>query len=246
MSMAGTADQMEAIVLAGGFGTRLQKVVSDVPKPMAPMDESGTPFLAYLLQELAHQKVRRVVLSVGYLGDLIQKYFGDNFAGMEIRYSVEDSPLGTGGAVRMALGRCHGQDVFVLNGDTFFDVDLLTMLAMHRKQNSVFTLAAREMYDFQRYGTLDLDRDGRILEFKEKSFCQHGYINGGVYCISSSLGEDMPAGPFSLEHDFMEKRVQELLMYAFISKGYFIDIGIPEDYEKAKEYFSGISRKYNK
>lgn len=243
MSMAETVDGMEAIVLAGGFGTRLQPVVSDVPKPMAPMDAAGTPFLAYLLQDLSRQGVMRVVLSIGYMGELIQRYFGDEFAGMEICYAIEESPLGTGGAVKAALLMCESPDVFVLNGDTFFAVDLVAMMAQHQSSGADFTLAAREMRDFDRYGTLDLAADGRVLSFREKMFCRCGYINGGVYCMSSSVQKELPDGRFSLEQDFMEKMVREIQMYAFISQGYFVDIGIPEDYEKAKFDFGDNSVK---
>lgn len=237
MTMAGMLDCTEAIVLAGGFGTRLQKVVSDVPKPMAPMDAAGTPFLSYLLQDLSRQGVKRVVLSVGYLGNLIQQYFGECFAGMEICYVVESSPLGTGGAVKAAMAVCESPDILVLNGDTFFAVDLTAMMAQHRSSGAAFTLAAREMRDFDRYGTLDLAVDGRVLAFREKMFCQRGYINGGIYCLSSSIQARLPEGRFSLEKDFMEKKIHELQMYAFVSQGYFVDIGIPEDYERAKQHF---------
>lgn len=238
MSMAETVDGMEAIVLAGGFGTRLQPVVSDVPKPMAPMDEDETPFLAYLLRELASQGVTRIILSVGYLGELIQEYFGTRFAGMKIDYVKETFPLGTGGAVKAALSVCRSQHVFVVNGDTFFAVDLPSMLAAHYSSKADFTLAACEMSNFDRYGTLDLAVDGRILAFREKTFCQQGYINGGVYCLSASILSKLPEERFSLEKDVMEKWVAEWRMYAFISQGYFVDIGIPTDYEKARRYFS--------
>lgn len=243
MSMAEMVDRMEAIVLAGGFGTRLQQVVSDVPKPMAPMDDAGTPFLSYLLRELARQGVTRVVLAIGYLGEQIQAYFGDTFAGMTIRYVVEDVPLGTGGAVKLALKECMSQDIFVLNGDTFFAADLSAMMTAHRSLRADLTLAAREMCDFDRYGTLDVAADGRVLAFREKMFCQRGYINGGIYCLSPSIQGGLPEGRFSLEQDFMEKRVRELQMYAFISQGYFVDIGIPADYEKAKAAFRDASVK---
>lgn len=237
MNMFRFADQTEAIVLAGGLGTRLQKVVSDVPKPMAPMDASGTPFLAYLLKNLSCQGITRVVLSIGYLGHLIQQYFGNNFAGMDIRYVIESSPMGTGGAIKSALSVCESPDVFVLNGDTFFSVDLAELMKKHRAWRADITLSVGEMYDFDRYGTLDIASDGRIMAFLEKKFCQQGYINGGVYCLSTLMQLNLPNGSFSFEKDFMEKSVRKYSMYALVSHGYFVDIGVPEDYGKACRYF---------
>ena len=138
-------DSLEAVILAGGFGTRLQHIVSDVPKPMAPMDEAGTPFLQYVLADLARQGIRRVILSTGYKSEVIEQYFGGCFQGMELVYSCEDTPLGTGGAVKQALTLCTASDVFVLNGDTFFDVDLTAMRDFHRAQDADFTRAKKEM-----------------------------------------------------------------------------------------------------
>jgi D-glycero-alpha-D-manno-heptose 1-phosphate guanylyltransferase len=145
-------DSLEAVILAGGFGTRLQHIVSDVPKPMAPMDEAGTPFLQYVLADLARQGIRRVILSTGYKSEVIEQYFGGSFQEMELVYSREDTPLGTGGAVKQALTLCTAPDVFVLNGDTFFDVDLTAMRDFHRAQDADFTLAMKEMFNFDRYG----------------------------------------------------------------------------------------------
>ena len=158
----------EAVVLAGGFGTRLRKVVSDVPKPMAPMDAEGTPFLAFVLKQLAGQGFAKIILSVGYMAEVIQQYFGASYAGMELLYSIEDKPLGTGGAVKKAMALCSGELVFVLNGDTYFDVDFAEIERQHRKPGVDFTLAAREMSDFDRYGALTLTEDDRGIAFGGK------------------------------------------------------------------------------
>ena len=226
-------EPMEAVVLAGGFGTRLRHIVSDVPKPMAPMDEKGTPFLQYVLSDLARQGVGRVVLSTGYKSDVIEGYFGASFLGMDVVYAREDEPLGTGGAVKVALQLCHTPEVFVLNGDTFFSVDLADLRTFHREHKADFTLAMKKMFDFDRYGTLDV-QNSRIQAFQEKQPLQRGWINGGVYCMQQNLLDSVMKKQFSLETDFMEKQTQKLKIYGFPSDGYFIDIGIPEDYYRAQ------------
>lgn len=227
---------MEAIILAGGFGTRLRHVVSDVPKPMAPMNTMGKPFLSVLLEKMAEEGITHLVLSTGYMSEVIENYFGKEYAGVHIDYSIEKVPLLTGGAVKLALSKCKEDTIFVLNGDTYFDVDLAAMGKFHAEQRADFTVAIKEMHNFDRYGTVEV-QDNRIISFREKEFCQDGWINGGVYCLNRSLLADIPMTKFSLEKDFMEKQVNKLKMMAFSSYGYFIDIGIPEDYAVAQKKF---------
>ena len=232
---------MEAIILAGGKGTRLRSVVSDVPKPMAPLDAKGTPFLAFLLAELQNQGVTRVILSVGYKAEIIEDYFGTAFTGsqglppLELIYAREEQPLGTGGGVKAALELCREPQVFLLNGDTFFDVNLTAMRQWHYALGADVTLAAKEMFDFDRYGTLELT-GGRIVSFREKEPCERGLINGGVYLLARDLLQDFAQEKFSLEQDFLVPRVADgsLLVAAYKSNGYFVDIGIPEDYFRAQ------------
>lgn len=239
-----TTSLEEAIILAGGFGTRLRKVVSDVPKPMAPMDDKGTPFLALVMHQLAKQGIARVILSVGYMAEVVRQYFGDSFEGMPIEYVLEDSPLGTGGAVKKALAICRNDSVFVLNGDTFLDVPLAEIKQLHERSAADFTIAAREMFDFDRYGALELSKDNRVLLFGEKKKCEHGYINGGVYCINVSILKDMPSGEFSLEQDYLSNNIDVIKVQAYKTDGYFVDIGIPEDYQQARSYFKSREAKY--
>lgn len=227
---------MEAIILAGGFGTRLRTVVSDVPKPMAPLNDAGRPFLSVLLEKLAADGVTHVVLSTGYMSEVIERFFGNEYAGVRIDYSVEETPLFTGGAVKLALSRCQEETVFVLNGDTYFDVKMNEMCQFHADARADFTVAVKKMHDFDRYGTVEV-QDGRIVSFREKRYCEDGWINGGVYCLRRSLLTDFPLTKFSLEKDFMEKKLTEMKMAAFPSSGYFIDIGIPEDYALARKKF---------
>ncbi len=226
---------MEAIVLAGGFGTRLRHVVSDVPKPMAPVD--GRPFLRYILDDLIAKGVSRVVLATGYKSEVIREAFGPSYRGAEIVYSNEDTPLFTGGAVKKALAVCRGEEVFVINGDTFFDVDLAAMRAFKRERGAEFVLAAKPMRDFDRYGTLLLDGEGRVLRFEEKRPTESGVINGGVYLLDRGFLRGVREETFSLEKDVLEKDTAARRLYAFPSEGYFIDIGVPEDYARAQEDF---------
>lgn len=216
------------IILAGGFGTRLSTVVRDVPKPMAPIN--GKPFLHYIFQELQHQKIKNAVLSVGHLKEVIQVFFQDNYLGIDIQYAIETEPLGTGGGIKNALNFVN-DDAFVLNGDTFFDIDLSKI----KNENADISIALRPMFDFDRYGTVELDETQRIISFNEKKHCEHGLINGGVYYFKKSLFDKIKTDTkFSFEKDVLEKHLNDLQIQGKIFDNYFIDIGIPEDYEKAK------------
>lgn len=227
---------MEAIVLAGGFGTRLRHIVSDVPKPMAPV--AGRPFLEYILRDLAAKGVTRAVLAVGYMAECIENHFGTSFAGVELVYSREDRPLFTGGAIKQALAQCTQENVLVVNGDTFFDVDLAALERVHTEHSAVLTVATKEMTDFDRYGTVRTDADGRIVAFEEKKPYARGAINGGVYLLRRGALDEIESEKFSFEQEFMERFVGEGRFFACPCDGYFIDIGIPEDYARAQEDFA--------
>lgn len=228
---------MDAVVLAGGFGTRLQHIVSDVPKPMAPV--CGKPFLEYVLRCLKKNGIDRVILAVGYKEEVIRSYFGSSFSGMDILYSSEDTPLFTGGAIRKALRLAEEGPVFILNGDTYFDVDLQAMLAFHLEKKAALTIASKKMTFFDRYGTIESD-NGRITAFLEKRPADEGDINGGIYLMDRHLLDGIGREAFSFEKDVMEEKVGEIPMYAFASDGYFIDIGIPEDYYRAGKELTAI------
>lgn len=223
---------MEAIVLAGGKGTRLQSVVSDVPKPMA--DINGRPFLEYLLHSLSTKGVGKIILSVGYKHDIVSSYFSNNFEGMDISYAIENVPLGTGGALVESLKQVSERNVLLLNGDSLFDVDVKQLYEYHKLHDFDVTLALKEMYDFERYGTVTVDNN-KVIDFEEKVYKKSGLINGGVYVLKSSLLSSIPhSEKFSFEADVLQKYVDQLSIGAFIDNAYFIDIGIPEDYEKAQ------------
>lgn len=221
----------EAVVLAGGMGTRLRPVVSDLPKPLAAV--AGRPFLSHLLDFLESQGVRRVVLSVGYRGDLIVKAIGTRHGGIEVAFCSESEPLGTGGAIRLSLDSIRGSDCFVVNGDTLLKLDFAEMATLHRGASSKVTIAVRKVADSGRYGRVEVS-GGRIRALKEKGADGGGLINGGVYLVRRDLfsGLELPVR-FSFEADFLPGRLEELRPVAFETAGYFIDIGIPEDYRRA-------------
>lgn len=223
----------EAIILAGGMGTRLRSVIQDIPKPMAPIGE--TPFLTYLLDELKQQGIQRVVLSTGYKHEVVEESYGNSYKGMDLVYSVEDTPLGTGGAIKKALQLINTPNALILNGDTMFKVDFMSMFRFHLENESDFTLALKKMEDSQRYGVVET-ASNRVVRFREKAERKAGSINGGIYLLKKEilLGKDLPE-KFSFEKDFMEAYFRELKVMAFVSDGYFIDIGIPEDYAKAQQ-----------
>ena len=218
---------MQAIILAGGFGTRLQKVVSDVPKPMAPIGKK--PFLEYMLDELNNQGFNKAVLAVGYKKECIIEYFGYKYKNLDLVYSVEDEPLGTGGCVKQAIEFIDDEFVFVLNGDTMFKIDFNKM-----KELKTLSIACKRMYEFDRYGEVHIE-EGIIKSFNEKKHVKEGYINGGIYYMPKDIFTKYNLEKkFSMEKDFFEKYMSSLNIRAFLSEDYFIDIGIPEDYEKAQ------------
>ncbi|WP_345972451.1 D-glycero-D-manno-heptose 1-phosphate guanosyltransferase [Sulfurimonas diazotrophicus] len=223
---------MEAIVLAGGLGTRLRSVVSELPKPMAPV--GGKPFLEYIFQYLKKNGIERIVLSVGYKWESIRDYFGEEYEGMALIYSVEDEPLGTGGAIKKAFESVKSENVFIINGDTFFDVPLQT-LNDQLNPDSKLLLSLKRMHRFDRYGCVESDSTGKVTAFTEKGYRESGNINGGVYLASADLFESFDLDEkFSFEA-FMEEYFDALGVRAVVFDGYFIDIGIPEDYSRAED-----------
>ncbi len=222
---------MEAIVLAGGRGTRLKAAVPELPKPMAPI--GNRPFLEILLEFLARQHFTRIVLSLGYKAQYVVDHFGDRFRDMEIIYEIEQEALGTGGALRRALARCASDPVFVFNGDTYLDLDVDAVLAQWR-QDRLPIVVARQVPDTARYGRLDTTGN-RIVGFIEKGVAGPGIINAGCYVFPREISVEFPPDQaFSLEQDMLAKTVNRLSYQVFISTGRFIDIGIPEDYARAQ------------
>jgi D-glycero-alpha-D-manno-heptose 1-phosphate guanylyltransferase len=227
-----------AIILAGGFGTRLQTVVSDLPKPMAPVN--GQPFLNYQLRYLKQSGIKRVIISTGYLADKINSYYGDTFEELAILYSHEQTPLGTGGGIKLAFDKTMEEEVLVLNGDSFFDVDIERFYNLHVGQHADISLALRRVEDASRYGTIECGEGNRVISFREKQgIAQPGLINGGVYILNKAHFFKGTEGllNFSIEKDFFEKQLGTLSIKGFEFNGYFIDIGVPADYNKAQDDF---------
>ncbi len=227
----------EAIILAGGFGTRLQSVVNDVPKPMAQV--ADLPFLVYLIKYLKHYNVNRVVLSVGYLAEKVVDYFKDEYLGISIIYSKEETPLGTGGGIKLALEKCNTDNVIVLNGDSFFEANITDLLGLHLLKKAKATLAIRQVENVGRYGEVILDKEQEITKFSEKSDkSEKGLINGGVYILAKNALKDFKIETkFSLENDFFQKQAGKQKIYGKQFEAFFIDIGVPTEYKKAQQIF---------
>lgn len=230
---------MEAIILAGGLGTRLQGVIGAQPKCMAPVN--GEPFLAYLLEYLKRHKCTRVILSLGYKHKIVINWLEEQDLYFELDYVVESEPLGTGGGIMAAIEEAATDDVLVLNGDTMFNVDIAKMFAYHRMNKAATTLALKEMTDFDRYGVVHTNDKDVITSFEEKKQTTEGTINGGVYIINREafLAKDL-SEKFSFEKDYLEQFVGEKAFYGFKDSGYFIDIGVPNDYARAQEDFKTL------
>lgn len=228
----------DVIVLAGGLGTRLAGVVPDKPKCLA--DINGYPFLHYLCCYIEKFPVQQVVFSVGFRSEMVKEYM--NSVAKEYSFSFcfadEDKPLGTGGAIMNAIQYAHTEDVFVLNGDTLFDVNLQELYSFQQEVKGDCTLSLKPMEVADRYGLVQLHADQSIARFEEKKIGGSGLINGGVYCVYRKAFESIPfPDVFSFEKDYLEKFIGERNFYGFIQNNYFIDIGIPEDYEKAQREF---------
>jgi D-glycero-alpha-D-manno-heptose 1-phosphate guanylyltransferase len=233
----------EAIILAGGFGTRLRSLVGDVPKPMAPV--SGRPFLAWVLDNLAAQGLRRVILATGYMADKVQEATGARWRGMDITYSVEREPLGTGGAVKLAAAQLHGDSAHVLNGDTFLRYSLSGLEDAAHAAHAPIAVALAQVPDVARYGAVAVD-GGRVTTFHEKGRHGPGLINAGSYYLSADALRALPMeAAFSFETAVLRPQAAAGCLAAFTQTQEFIDIGIPDDFVRAQTIFkaSGLPAK---
>ncbi|EGE9579064.1 D-glycero-D-manno-heptose 1-phosphate guanosyltransferase [Campylobacter jejuni] len=214
---------MQAIILCGGLGTRLKSVIKDIPKPMAPINNK--PFLEFIFEYLKKQGIKEIILAVSYKYEVIKEYFKDEFLGIKIKYSIEKEPLGTGGAIKETL-KFVKNEAYVLNGDTFFDIDLSKL----KLNESKICLALKQMNDFDRYGMINIDKHGLVISFEEKVFKKQGLINGGIYLLTKDIFNDFALQEkFSFE-EFLQENYKKLKARACIFDDYFIDIGVPEDY----------------
>ncbi|MES1217520.1 MAG: HAD-IIIA family hydrolase [Bacteroidota bacterium] len=224
----------QAIVLAGGLGTRLRDTIPDLPKCMAPV--AGQPFLAHVIRYLLSQGIERFVFSLGYKHEVIEKYLADQFPTLNFQLSIEEEPLGTGGAIRLACTKATEKSVLVVNGDTLFKIKMDELEKFHQLKNADCTLALKPLHNFDRYGVVELNEDNSIKSFEEKKYYERGYINGGVYILNAEqfLKEELPA-KFSFEKDYLETFHTKRKIFGLIQNEYFIDIGIPEDYNRAQQ-----------
>ncbi|MFY8004567.1 MAG: nucleotidyltransferase family protein [Chitinophagaceae bacterium] len=223
----------EVIILAGGLGTRLRSVVAQLPKCMAPIRE--VPFLAYQINYLLNQEITRFVFALGYMHEAVTAYLNDAFPQINKVYVVEDKPLGTGGAIANALQLCISKNVLIVNGDTFFAFSAQELWQTHQNYNAVCTLALKPMKNFNRYGVVELNDQNKVNAFYEKKPYQQGLINGGVYLLNAVFFRQQTfSSVFSFEKDFLEQYFQSHFIAGCVQDGYFIDIGIPEDFQKAQ------------
>ncbi len=224
----------EAIILAGGFGTRLKETVPDLPKCMAPVN--ARPFLFYVINYLRSQGIEKFIFSLGYKHEVVEAYLQTDFPTLDFQCMVEKEPLGTGGAVLACCYKTSEQTVLVVNGDTLFKVDVEKGFADHIKHDSDCTLFLKPMENFDRYGVVELNEDNSIKSFEEKKFYKSGLINGGVYILNAEqfLAEELH-GKFSFEKDYLEKYFETRKIYGSVQDEYFIDIGISEDYFRVQQ-----------
>ncbi len=229
------ADQMIAVVLVGGQGTRLRSAVPDLPKPLAPI--RGRPFLDHLVEWLQAAGVRQMALAAGYRSDALAAWVAGHPARADLSLFVEDEPLGTGGAVRSVADALGADRLLVLNGDSFVRCDLSAFLAFDRARGGAFSLVAPRVEDIARYGAIEAGADGRITGFREKGGVGPGIINGGIYAIDAGLIRRLPPGPSSLERDGIARWLDQG-GYAFTGDFPFIDIGTPESFASAQTWFT--------
>lgn len=223
----------EAIILAGGIGTRLQSVVADVPKCLAPVHDK--PFLSYVIDHLLTQGIEHFIFALGYKQEMIVEFLEKEYRCLLFKTSIEEEPLGTGGAIQKACAKAKDKSVLVVNGDTLFKFDILKIAGFHILSGASCTVSLKPMADFDRYGVVEINKDNIIVSFKEKQHYDFGLINTGVYAlhVHKFLDEGLP-DKFSFEKDYLEAFYSKRRMFGIEQDEYFIDIGVPEDYERAK------------
>lgn len=222
--------ELPCLILVGGLGTRLRPVLCDMPKPMAPI--AGRPFLEYLVRWLRCAGVVEITLCTGYRADKIQEFFqsGERL-GVRINYSLEQEPLGTWGAIRQAAKDLRNSNFLVLNGDSWLQVDLHQLFDFHLRARGIATIAAADVGDASRFGSIQVDGSWRIVQFTEKQTRDSGLVNGGVYVFSRDIVANAPTTGVSLEKDIFPVLVPHGI-YAMPVRGYFVDIGVPEEYKR--------------
>jgi D-glycero-alpha-D-manno-heptose 1-phosphate guanylyltransferase len=239
----------EAIVLAGGLGTRLRSAVPELPKCLAPV--GGRPFIGYVTDYFQREGIEKFIFALGYKSVYFDDFFRTAFPRGGYEISLEDEPLGTGGAIRQACGLAKDKTVLILNGDTFFRIDLGALSDFHDNRHAHCSLCLKPMQEFNRFGVVELGEGGRVSRFREKQYYQEGLINGGVYALNREafIAEEWPE-VFSFEKDYLEGPAgatgaagvaASRRLFGLVQRNYFIDIGIPEDYRRVQEEFNELS-----
>lgn len=223
---------VEVVILAGGLGTRLKSEVPDLPKCMAVV--AGRPFIDYLIQHLLSQGITKFIFAIGYMGDIIERHLKEHWTSLDFLISKEEKPLGTGGAIQLALSNIQSSTFIVVNGDTLYLANLAHLYEQHLAFGSLMTLGLKPMKNFDRYGIVEMDDNHVITEFKEKRYSKIGLINSGTYIIDKEKWSQLSLPEkFSFEKEVLEIQVDLGVIYGYKDDSYFIDIGIPEDYKKA-------------
>jgi D-glycero-alpha-D-manno-heptose 1-phosphate guanylyltransferase len=232
---------IDAVILAGGKGTRLMSILPDIPKPMAPIN--GKPFLDILLSQLNRcPDIKQVILAVGYKSEIIIDRY-KNYAAccFKILFSEETVLLGTGGAIKKALSLSNTDDVIILNGDSYIEIDINKLINYHKTNDASITIVLKEIGDVNRYGSVKTDAQNKILSFDEKNSSNHaGLINAGVYLIKKNLFDGIDKDrEISFERQILPVLIKHNA-YGYITSGKFIDIGIPETYNIAQDYLTDM------
>lgn len=233
----------ELMILAGGLGTRLRSEVPDLPKCMAPVN--GRPFIDFVIEYFLSLKIENFIFALGYKSDILMDYLSDRHKNISIEFSVEEVPLGTGGAIQQACSKVSGENVFIANGDTLFKVNTEEIKNIHLQNEAECTLSLKPMTAFDRFGAVEMDEKQRIIRFNEKRHYAEGLINGGFYALNIPAFLDKNfSDKFSFEKDYLEKYCTDNKFYASVQDAYFIDMGIPEDYKRAMAELNDINENH--
>ena len=223
---------MKAVVLCGGFGTRLGRLTKETPKPL--LNVAGRPFIAHVLDRLTMGGITGLVLAVGFKWTKMRDYIGYEWKGIPVQYSIEAQALGTGGAIKNAFNIMNLNESLIVNGDTLFDIDIPNFLRFATNTHSRSSIALRKIEDCTRYGSVTLDAKGRILSFGEKEKQGPGLINGGIYYLRSNALDSIPLKVFSFETNYLQEKHSCEPIFGMPFDDYFIDIGIPTDLNRAQ------------
>jgi|TARA_Y100000031_G_C8165941_1_gene359364 NDP-sugar pyrophosphorylase family protein len=228
--------QVTAVILAGGLGTRLRKVITNRPKVLAEIN--GKPFLYYLFDQLTAAGIKKLIVSTGYMAEKIDEIVGSSYKSLQVSYSREKIPLGTGGALKLAGQAVTTKYCLVMNGDSYTDFDFDSLLINHLKLDDSIIIVVKSVEDSSRYGNIHMDEQNNILKFTEKGGTPNwGLINTGVYLMSTSVLQEIPEKiPCSLEYDFFPSMIGQGIC-GYKTEGRFIDIGTPESYAQAEYFF---------